>query len=60
MLNDEKKFWNDKIDSQFKDNSLSDSELKYMQKNTDKIYENAIFEVMINDHTKLKIYANRG
>ena len=46
----------DKIDSQFKDNSLSDSELKYMQKNTDKIYENAIFEVMINDHTKLKIY----
>lgn len=56
MLNDEKKFWNDKIDSQFKDNSLSDSELKYMQKNTDKIYENAIFEVMINDHTKLKIY----
>ena len=33
MVNDEKKFWNDKIDSQFKDNSLSDSELKYMQKN---------------------------
>lgn len=55
-LNDEKRLWDDKTDFQTVYSSLSDSELKYMKKNTDKIYGNAVFEVMINDHTKLKIY----
>lgn len=55
-LNDEKKLWNDKIDSQITYNVLSDSELKYMHENADRIYEHCVFEVMLNEHAKLMIY----
>ena len=55
-LNDEKKLWSDKTDSQSVYTSLTDSELKYMNENIDKIYEHSIFQVMINDHIQLKIY----
>lgn len=35
---------------------LSDSELKYMHENANKIYDYSVFEVMLNEHAKLMIY----